>query len=133
MTMVKWDMDVAIFGYPQYGYRLATSREFTTTLGDKGRSFYIPYNPTSPIPVALTFVWDGLQMAAFREAWEDRNRLCFGANWFTITFPLYLNRIPGGTFPAHFVRPFNAASTAYNSWQVTFDLDFDQAPQLVLS
>lgn len=130
--MIRWTMDPAIFGNPQYGVRSGTSREFAPKLGDKGGGRYTEYNATAPSPFALTYVWTGLQMAAFREQWENPETLAFGSSWFHITFPFYLNRLPTGTFPAHFVRPFNAASTAYDSWQVTLDLDVDQSPQLVL-
>jgi hypothetical protein len=131
--MIAWTMDPDIFGMPDYGMDVTTSRTFTATLGDVGRGRYIAYNPTGPMPTNITFGWHGDVLAQFREIWEDSKVLNFGANWFHMTLPVSLARgdIGGGVYAVHIVQPFSTSLAGLNWWKVSMTLDIDASPALV--
>lgn len=134
--MISWTMDEAIYGMPDYGMQVTTSRTFTPYIGDVGRTRYTSYNLTASIPVTLTYSWNGTTLASFRKDWEDRSKLAFGANWFRLRLPAPLARglIGGltaysGLFNGHFVRPFQTTLAGYNLWTVAFTLDIDASKE----
>lgn len=131
--MIRYSLDPTVFGNPDYGHKVQTSREFTPKLGDVGRGRYTKYNPTAPLSVTATYHWDGPTLALFRADWEDRKKLNFGKNWFGITLPFYFSRLAPGEYPAQFARPFRASYAGHNYWSVNMTLDIDPSPQLVLS
>ena len=131
--MIKWTMDPDVYGLPDFGMAISTSREFTAKLGDVGRGRYVEYNATAPIPVNVTFGWRGSVLATFREQWENPKTLAFGAGWFLITLPAYLDRIAPGPYPAHCVSPFEATMAGYDWWKVSMQLDVDPSPALVVT
>lgn len=131
--MKTWIMDPNVFGFPDYGQRITTSRTFASTFGDIGRSYYRSYNPTGPLPVSVRYEWKGDVYAMFREAWETKTILNFGANWFQISlvapipFAEVATRISQyeRSYNAHFIEPFSASLAGYNYWSISFRIDLD--------
>ena len=123
-------LDRSVIGLPDYGQGVAPSRQFTRQVGDVGRGLYAPYNPTAPDVVNVTYHWTGAQLAYFREAWENPDKLNFGGGWFEIDLLLddevRRHRV-------HIVQPFSANIDAYEWWAVTIQMDVDKSPALVPS
>lgn len=133
MSMVGWDMDPDIYGYPDFGLQLQTGRIFTNALGDVGTGQYVSYNPTGPLPMNCTFGWTGDQLALFRKDWESRSKLNFGAYWFSMTIPVPLPQVGlgSGAYAVHIIEPFQTSLAGFNYWKVSFRLDVDPSPVLV--
>ncbi len=118
-----WKLDKATYGFPDYGMKWGTSREFTTSIGDRGRNRNIDYNATAPQPVEVVYGWRGATLATFREAWENADGLAYGSVWFDI-------ELEDGTYRAHFSKPFQASLAAHDWWKVSMQLDVDPSPPL---
>jgi hypothetical protein len=117
---------------PDYGFVVGQSRTFTTMLGDKGRSRYSSYNPTAPIPMQLTYTWDGDTLAKFRQAWESADGIAWGGRWIRITLPVQLVRGGRGVeeYDAHMTAEFTTSLLGLNYWKITTTMDVDASPQL---
>lgn len=129
-----WTMDPAIYGLPDHGMSAGQSRTFTQFLGDVGRSRYVKYNSTAPIPVTLPYGWDGATLASFRAAWEDENMLDFGSKWMKITIPAEFglgDRTGTNVYDCHVTIPFQASLAGYDYWAVVLTVDVDVSPVLV--
>lgn len=137
--MYNWDYTV--FGNPIYGLTDTEAGKMASGASDVGRGQFFTMNQTGAETVSCSFHLSGAQLQLFRADWENRNKLNYGAGWFTMELP-EMAVVPYDTtasqdgyakYVVHFAAPFSVTRFGFNYWTVTFDLDIDTAPQRVAS